>query len=163
MRTHVDYSSTRETVYKDFCSRHPQFKMSYIEWKKIIYDFNELFRNYILETGEKARLPFGFGEFSITKKKRQRYFTLPDGREKINYSVDWKKTKEKGKIIYNFNYHTEGFFFGWKWFRDQSSRIKYKKFWYFKPCRVTSRMLAHYIKSDSKFQHLYKEWHLVKK
>ena len=35
-------------------------------------EFNEYFKNYILETGEKVKAPFGFGEFSINKKKRKK-------------------------------------------------------------------------------------------
>ena len=162
MRVKVDYSSTREQVYKDFCKKYPQYKVGFIEWRKIIYDYNESFRNYILETGDKAKMPSGFGDFSIIKKFRKKFFTTPTGEQKLNLPIDWQKTKEKGKIIYNFNYHTEGFYFGWKWWKDNSSRIKYKKLWYFKPSRVTSRMLAHYIKSSDKYIHLYKEWNTYK-
>jgi hypothetical protein len=55
------------------------------------------------------------------------------------------------------NYHTEGFFFGWKWFK-RTIMIKDSDFWYFKPSRTTSRLLAHYIKVDDKYQHIYSEW-----
>ena len=82
-----------------------------------------------------------------------------DGREFINLPVDWKKTREKGKIIYNFNYDTEGYFFGWVWFK-RSTRIRHSVLWYFKPCRNTSRLLAHYIKADPKYQHIYREWQI---
>jgi len=44
-----------------------------------------------------------------------------------------------GKRIYNFNYHTEGFFFGWMWFKE-SARLKNIDLWYFKASRVTSRL-----------------------
>ena len=121
----------------------------------IIYSFNEAFKNYILETGEKAKLPFGFGEFSINKKKRRKLKGL--NNEFVNLPVDWKKTKEKGKIIYNFNYHTEGYFFGWMWFKD-SVRLKNADLWFFKPSRTTSRLLSHYLKADEKYQHIYREW-----
>lgn len=75
----------------------------------------------------------------------------------VNLPVDWQKTKQKGKIIYNFNFHTEGFFFGWMWFKE-STRIRNINLWYFKPSRSTSRLLSHYIKTDDKYQHLYREW-----
>jgi hypothetical protein len=35
------------------------------------YSFNEEYKQYILETGEKVKLPFGLVEFSIIKKKRR--------------------------------------------------------------------------------------------
>lgn len=155
MRTKVDWRSSSRDNYKSFCKKHPSIKISFDDWKNIVYSFNENFKEYILETGEKAKLPYGFGEFSINKKKRRKKKGLND--EFINLPVDWKKTKEKGKIIYNFNYHTEGYFFGWVWFKE-SARFKNSSLWYFKPTRTTSRLLSHYINADEKYQHLYKEW-----
>jgi hypothetical protein len=82
---------------------------------------------------------------------------LIKGEEYINLPVDWQKSKEKGKRIYNFNYHTEGYFFGWMWFK-QSARFKNSDLWYFKPSRLTSRLLSHYLKTNDKYQHIYNEW-----
>lgn len=155
MRTAVDWRSASRDNYRIFCKKHPSIKLTYDEWRNILYTFSESFRNYILETGERAKLPYGFGEFSINKKKRKKLIGLKD--EFINLPVDWKRSKEKGKRIYNFNYHTEGFFFGWMWFKE-TIRLKNSDLWYFKPSRTTSRLLAHYIKADNKYQHLYNEW-----
>lgn len=156
MRTKVEWRSSSRDNYNNFCKKHSSVKLSFEEWKNIIYTFNDAYKDYILETGEKARLPFGFGDFGINKKKRKRVKNI-DGKEYINLPIDWQKTKQKGKVIYNFNYHTEGFFFGWMWFKD-AVRFRHLELWYFKPSRATSRLLAHYIKVDDKYQHLYKEW-----
>ena len=155
MRVKIDWRSASRENYKSFCKKHPSIKLSFDEWKNIVYTFNEEFKDYILETGEKAKLPFGFGEFSVNKKKRRKKKGLND--EFVNLPVDWKKTKEKGKIIYNFNYHTEGYFFGWMWFKE-TARLRNTELWYFKPCRSTSRLLSHYINTNEKYQHLYREW-----
>jgi nucleoid DNA-binding protein len=155
-RVKIDWRSSSKDNYKSFCKKHPLVKLTFDEWRNIIYSFNEAFKNYILETGEKAKLPFGFGEFSINKKKRKK-FKQVDGVEVINLPIDWQKSKEKGKRIYNFNYHTEGYFFGWMWFRE-TARLKHTNLWYFKPTRTTSRLLSHYIKTDEKYQHIYREW-----
>lgn len=157
MRTKIEWRSASKENYLDFCKKNPDIKISFDKWRIIVYGFNESFREYILETGDKVRLPFGFGEFSINKKKRKKIKQSSDGKEFINLPVDWKKTKEKGKIIYNFNFHTEGYFFGWMWFR-QNARIKHLDLWYFKPSRATSRLLSHYLTVDNKYQHIYKEW-----
>ena len=124
MRTAVEWRSSSKSNYEDFCKKHPSIKLTYDEWKNVIYTFSEKFKEYILETGEKAKLPLGLGEFSIVKKKRKKIKKDKDGREFINLPVDWKKTREKGKIIYNFNYDTEGYFFGWVWFK-RSTRIRH--------------------------------------
>jgi nucleoid DNA-binding protein len=156
MRTKIDWRSSSKENYNNFCNKNPTIRITFDQWKNIIYSYNEYFKNYILETGEKARLPFGFGEFSINKKKRKKLKTV-DGKVVVNLPIDWKKTKEKGKHIYNFNYHTEGFFFGWMWFKE-STRIRNIDLWYFKPSRTTSRLLSHYIKTDNKYQNIYCEW-----
>ena len=155
MRVKVDWRSASRENYNSFCKLHPSIKLTFDEWRNIIYSFNDSFKNYILETGEKAKLPFGFGEFSINKKKRRKRKGLND--EFVNLPIDWQKSRENGKRIYNFNYNTEGFFFGWMWFKH-SARIKNSDLWYFKASRVTSRLLSHYIKTDEKYQHMYNEW-----
>lgn len=157
MRVAVDYRSASKTCYKTFRENHPDIEISYNEWLEIIYHFNEDFRDYILETGSKEKLPLGLGSFSINKKKRKMKKMSPEGKEFINLPVDWVKTREKGKIIYNFNFHTEGYFFGWMWFKT-ARLVKNIDVWYFKPSRVTSRLLSHYLKTDEKYQHIYREW-----
>lgn len=156
MRTKVDWRSASKENYNNFCKKHPSLKLTFEEWRNIIYSYTDAFKDYILETGERAKLPFGFGEFSINKKKRRKMKGI-DGKEFVNLPIDWKKTREKGKRIYNFNFHTEGYFFGWVWFKD-TARLRQTDLWYFKPSRITSRMLSHYLKTDSKYQNIYREW-----
>ena len=154
-RVKVEYRTASKENYTQFCKKNPKITLSFDEWRNILYSFNEAFKEHILETGEKVKMPFGFGEFSINKKKRRKQKGL--NNEFINLTIDWQKTKEKGKVIYNFNYHTEGYFFGWHWFKP-TARFKHSALWYFKPSRLTSRLLAHYIKTDSKYQNFYCEW-----
>jgi nucleoid DNA-binding protein len=155
-RVKVDWRSSSKDNYKNFCKKNSLIQITFDEWRNIIYSFSDAFKNYILESGDKAKLPYGFGEFSINKKKRKRY-KMVDGKEIINLPIDWQKSKEKGKRIYNFNYHTEGYFFGWMWFKE-STKFRNVDLWYFKPSRNTSRLLSHYIKTDDKYQHIYNEW-----
>lgn len=157
MRTAVDYRSASREAYNKFCKDYKDINVTYNEWLEVIYGFNEEFRNYILETGEREKLPMGLGGFSITKKKRKDKYVTKSGKVVKNLPIDWVKTQQKGKLIYNLNFHTDGYFFGWVWFRREC-RIKYISLWRFKPSRVSSRTLAHYIKADDKYQHLYKEW-----
>lgn len=157
MRTKIDWRSSSKDNYNNFCKKYPSIRLTYDEWRNILYTYNESFKEYILETGEKVKLPFGFGEFSINKKKRRRLKNNIDGKEFVNLPIDWQKTKEKGKVIYNFNYHTEGYFFGWMWFKN-TARFKNSDLWYFKPSRLTSRLLSHYLKTNDKYQYIYNEW-----
>jgi nucleoid DNA-binding protein len=155
-RTKIDWRSCSKENYIDFCKKNPSITLTFVEWKNIIYIFNDYFRNYILESGDKVRMPYGFGNFSITKKKRKKKKTK-DGKVYMNMAIDWPETKKRGKTIYYFNNHTDGYFFGWIWFK-KSARFRLPKLWYFKPSRTTSRLINHYIMTDKKYQHLYKEW-----
>jgi nucleoid DNA-binding protein len=155
-RVKIDWRSASKDNYKDFCKRHTDIKLSFIEWKNIVYIYNDYFRNYVLETGEKVKMPFGFGEFSIIKKKRKTKVTK-EGKEYINLPIDWQKTKKAGKKIYNFNRHTDGYFFGWFWFK-RKAKVNHSKLWYFRASRETSRLIKHYVTTDKKYQYLYKEW-----
>ena len=157
MRVKIDWRSASKENYNNFCKKHPSIKLSFDEWRNIVYTYNETFKEYILETGERAKLPFGFGEFSINKKKRRK-MKGKDGKEDfVNLPIDWKKTREKGKRIYNFNFHTEGYFFGWVWFKE-TARFRQSNLWYFKASRNTSRLLSHYLKTNDRYQHIYHEW-----
>jgi hypothetical protein len=158
MRVAKDWRSASKENYNNFKSEKPEIDISFEDWKKIVYGFNKMFTEHMLETGEKLKLPNGLGEFAVNKKKRVRV-TVVNGKEYINLPIDWQKTREKGKYIYNFNYHTEGYFFGWKWFK-RSCRFKFSNFWKFKPTRDNSRLISKYIKSDEKYQHIYATWNL---
>ena len=82
MRTSCDWRSGSVDSYKDFCKRNPSISLSIDVWRNIIYSFNESFRDYILETGEKAKYPYGIGYFSINKKYRKK--TTGKNNEFIN-------------------------------------------------------------------------------
>ena len=156
MRVPVDYRTADKKNYINFCKENPEISISFDDWKLVIYSYNEAFREHILETGEDARMPAGFGDFSIRKRKRKRFKEV-DGEMKVNLPIDWKKTREKGKKIYNLNYHTDGYYFGWVWLR-KFAMVRHADLWYFKPFRTTSRLLNHYIKISDEYQHKYSEW-----
>ena len=62
-RTKIDWRSASKANYVDFCKKHPQIELSFIEWKNVVYIYNDYFRNYILESGDRVKMPFGFGDF----------------------------------------------------------------------------------------------------
>jgi nucleoid DNA-binding protein len=157
-RSSVDWRSGSTKNYKEFCKNHPSIKISIEDWRKIIYAFSDEFKAYILETGHRVKMPEGMGSFSIQKKKRRQF--VGENNQYINLPIDWQKTKNKGKYIYNFNFHTEGFYFGWHWFRPATA-VRHAQLWHFKATRVTSRLLAHYLKTDPKYMNLYKNWSLT--
>lgn len=154
------YCTTRPEVYERFIERtKPSLEVNSLLWRKIVYMINQAYRDYILETGEKVRMPFGFGDLSINKKLRKHTTKYPDGNDRICLPIDWVKTRKAGKHIYNFNEHSDGYFYGWIYFRP-SGRMKFNKLWDFSASRDSSRLLAKYIKApNTDYKYLYREYH----
>lgn len=156
-RVSVEYRSTGKDVFERFKQKHPTINITYTQWASVIYEFNYSFRDYLLETGRKEKFPYGFGWWAITKWRPKKRVDV-NGQEIINLPVNWKKTKEYGKKIYHMNYNTEGFKFKWQWFY-KSARFYKSSIWMFKPSRVTSRLLKHYLDiPDANYQYRYNEW-----
>lgn len=158
-RVKVEWRSASKECYRVFCETHPEIKISYRSWADIIYAFNYAFRDYILETGDRLKMPWGMGEFSILKKKKPARKTLEDGREVIKLPVDWAKTKLKGKRVFHFNLHTDGLSFKWKWF-VKTARFKHSDVWFFIPSRISSRLIKHYLTIEDQ-QYKYQEWDII--
>lgn len=158
-RSRVDFSLTSKSTYKLFKQENPDINISYLEYVNIIYSFNYAFRDYLMETGMKGKLPWGIGDFAVSKRRPKKIKIMPDGSEKMNLPVDWAKSRNTGKRIYHFNFHTEGYKFRIKWF-PKKARFEYSELFVFKPSRITSRLIKHYI--DMGYQDKYYEWDLVK-
>lgn len=158
MRIATEYRTASSDTYKRFCVANPDVSISFEAWKKIIYTYNYTVRDYILDSGDMAKMPFGIGIFAITKKKVKKHKIDPWGREWVNLPIDWQKTKELGKRVYNFNNHSDGYRYKWKWF-CKTSRFYLSGIWNFRPYRDSSRKLAQYLKNPTKkYSEIYKEW-----
>lgn len=157
MRKKIEFRTGSKDTYIDFCTTYPDITISFDEWYSIIYMYSECIRDYILETGRIFKFPMGVGEFSINKRRTPKIIVV-NNVEKLNLPVNWKKSKEKGKKIYEMNYHTEGYRFSWMWLNRKSSKIKTSNIWKFKAHRNNSRLLATYLKSGKGFHNKYCEW-----
>lgn len=155
MRSKYEYRTTARDVYNRFRSKHKDVDLSYTDWCNIIYTFNYAFRDHLLETGEKEKFPYGFGEFCITKYKPARTKYTLQGEEVVGLPVDWKKTREAGKKIYHMNFSTDGYKFRWYW-KHGSARFQKADIWSFKPSRVSSRLIKHYV--SLKYDDKYLQW-----
>jgi hypothetical protein len=159
MRVQVEWRSASIQCHEDFCKKYPDIKLTAKQYGEIIRTYNIMFRDYILETGEKAKMPQGIGQFSINKKKTRKYGMNDKGERVIRLPVDWVKTRKAGKYIYNFNYHTEGYKFRWIWFEHSAYFLK-SDIWVFRPSRGTSRAIADKLLRDTSknYADIYHEW-----
>ena len=153
----IEYRSISREAYKRFKKEHPKVKISYETFKKIIKVSNGLIVDHILDTGEKFRLPHGFGDISIHKWRPKKYVNH-NGVQRINLPVDWPKSRLLGKKTYHLNSHTDGYRYKWKWFQ-RTSRLETSKCMVFKPNRLISRRLASYLKNpNSTYAQTYRSW-----
>ncbi len=159
MRVKRDWRQASKIVYDEFCKKHPESNIDYKTWENVIYKFNHNLRDYLLETGKKVKTYRGIGDFAVKRRKMKKIVNYGEG-DKIKLPIDWKKTKELGKRVYHFNYHTDGFRFAFKWFIP-SSRVKFSSLYVFKPYRDSSRLIKKYI--DNGYGDKYLEWDLFTK
>lgn len=160
MRTKAEYRTASKETYNRFCILHPDIKVSFKEWKSVVYAYNNFLREYILETGEKVKMPHGIGTVCITKKKIKKFKNYNDenGDPYINLAIDWQKTKIAGKRIYHLNTHSDGNSYRWIWFYKEA-RFALSDVWYFRPCRKSSRLINTYIKKpNAQYGQMYKTW-----
>lgn len=163
MRVKVEHSQTSRKTYNEFCVEHPDIKISYLDFINIIYTFNYGFRDYLLETGMKAKLPYGFGDFAVSKRKQRLTRKIKEGGYEVTaLPIDWKKTKQHKKYIYHMNAHTNGFKFRLKWFCSSARLFKWAEIWNFKPSRVTSRLIKHYVVDLNQADRYY-QWDILSK
>lgn len=160
----IPHRSGSKQEYEKFCQLHPKTKITFKQYKDIIYLWNRNFMTYILETGDRIKVPFGFGTMSINKKKSIRYFEkFSTGDRYCILPVDWKRTRLEGKKIYYLNNHTDGYRFKWFWFKTDA-KIKFSEIWSFKPTRENSLLLFKYLtKKDKVYQDVYNEWYKGRK
>ncbi len=72
MRKPRQFRTASKENYSVFKKEHPEIVVTFTEWANIIYTFNYAFRDHLLETGNRAKMPHGFGDFMISKKKKKK-------------------------------------------------------------------------------------------
>lgn len=157
-RPKIQYRTTSAEALRSFKELHPRVDISYDQFNQIIRTCNEMIMEHVMETGEKFRLPHGFGDISIHKWKPKRIKVRPDGKEFNNLPIDWVKSRKLGKRVLQLNYHTGGYKFRWVWFVS-TAKFRHSYVFSFKPNRVPSRKLAQYLKiPNSPYVQIYRTW-----
>jgi hypothetical protein len=161
MRVAREYRTPSKENYEIFCDNNPTIDITFKQFQDIIRTANKQFYIDALETGEKVKLPFGFGSIAVHKYKPKFKRLNKKGEEIIGLPIDWKKSSEEGSLIYNMNFHTDGYRYKWKLFINDI-RLFERHLWVMKPTRYMSRELARYIFKDNQYHQLYKNWSNVK-
>lgn len=83
-------------------------EVPYVRFKRILERFNEIILELLFERSEGFKMPFGLGYIRIVKYRPKNY-------NKHSLSIDFKSTREEGKIIYHLNQHSQGYKYRLYW------------------------------------------------
>ena len=134
----VGKSKTLVDSYKEFDKSGDNiYKVDKSTYRNICIDFNEMLIDYIISDAGEVTLPCRLGTLRIKKIK-----------SKNRKMVDWKLTKEYGKLIYHLNMHTDGYYYKWFWHKKKAIFTN-KSAYSFSPTRNNKRTLASLLKSNS--------------
>ena len=130
-------SKTLVDAYKDFDKSGDNiYNIDKNTYRNICIDFNEMLIDYIISDAGEVTLPCRLGTLRVKKIK-----------SKNRKMVDWKLTKEYGKLIYHLNMHTDGYYYKWHW-KKQHALFSNKSVYSFKPLRKFKRNVAKLLKDN---------------
>lgn len=123
--------------YKENSIKKNKPYVDYKTYSKLLREINLNIREKIVYQSETFVLPYKQGELYVHKFKNHYSET-----NKRNWKVDYKATKEQGRIVY----HGAPYGYKFKWFKKYAM-LNGKKWYSFKPCRTASRMIADAVKN----------------
>lgn len=148
-RKKVDMITGGKAAYAKYCEQQKQ-KVSYKQYRQIIWAINRCYIDYMLNTGHKVIFPYGIGKMCVNRFKRiRKIYTSKDGTETF-YScpVNWGESKKQGRIVYFLNENSDGYTYHWKWFRFES-RMENPQIWKLVMTINAKKTLSHYVSNSN--------------
>lgn len=131
------------TIIEFYESYNEEFPdtIEYKEYRTILLDFFKMMAEGLLLKSEEYKLPCGLGSVRIGKKKPKTY----TGK---SLAIDFKTTRELGKIVYHLNEHSDGFKYRLYW--SKIGLVDRRSWWYrLNMIRYNKRWLAQLIKNKT--------------
>lgn len=120
--------------YRQFI-KETKIDIDYKKFSEIIQLCNEVSALKVLENTSGYKIPENMGYLAVNRYKSKKR------------SIDYKKTKEFGTIIYHTNFHSYGYKSRVQWFSSQIVHCKFHQIYKFIPERKMSRELGKRMKS----------------
>lgn len=98
----------RREDYIQFCEKYPNEKITYRQFKDVIEVSNEIISENILNNPLGFKLPYQLGYIAVDKTEPSKRVT----------AIDWVATRRLGKKIPILNFHSLGFIFKIKIFKN---------------------------------------------
>ena len=98
-------SYTIASFYNDYLTTiEPDtvYDIDYNKYRAIVTDYFQYLRQRLIEEGKRIKLPYRMGTVQIVKSR-------PKHLDKRSLRIDYKATKETGKLIFLLNEHSDFF------------------------------------------------------
>lgn len=106
MRNKTD-SHTYHSMYKYYKANSP-YKVEYSLYKRILDRMSQIIAEAVLDRSEGFKMPCGLGYIQVGKYQPKNYNSK-------SLSIDYKLTREYGKVIYHLNEHSNGYKYRLHW------------------------------------------------
>lgn len=106
MRNKTD-SHTYHSMYKYYKTNSP-YKIEYSLYKRILDRMSQIIAEAVLDRSEGFKMPCGLGYIQVGKYQPKNYNSK-------SLSIDYKLTREYGKVIYHLNEHSNGYKYRLHW------------------------------------------------
>lgn len=108
-------------MYKYYKANSP-YKVEYKLYKRILDKMSQIIAEAVLDRSEGFKMPCGLGHIQVGKYQPKNYNFK-------SLSIDYKSTREYGKVIYHLNEHSNGYKYRLHWSRVPmtfADRYKYQ-------------------------------------
>lgn len=98
------------------------YKVEYSLYKRILDKMSQIISEAVLDRSEGFKMPCGLGYIQVGKYQPKNYNSK-------SLSIDYKLTREYGKVIYHLNEHSNGYKYRLHWSRVPmtfADRYKYQ-------------------------------------
>lgn len=108
-------------MYKYYKANSP-YKVEYNLYKRILDKMSQIISEAVLDRSDGFKMPCGLGYIQVGKYQPKNYNSK-------SLSIDYKLTREYGKVIYHLNEHSNGYKYRLHWSRVPmtfADRYKYQ-------------------------------------
>ena len=128
--------------YLSYAKDGKVYQIDYTTYRKIITDYFMFIRDEILEKSREFKMPCRLGSLFIMKRKPLKW-------DSGSLRIDYKTSKDLGKVVYHLNEHSDGYKYRFCWSKVKSL-VPYKIKYQLIVTRHNKRRLAQIIKNKER-------------
>jgi hypothetical protein len=127
--------------YKEHIGNNRIYHISKRKFYDIVKDYNQYISEQVILKSRDMKLPARLGSISVIKHKPKKF-------DSESLRVDFKSTKELGKLVLHLNEHSDGYNYRFRWNKSDIV-VPNRSFYEFITTRANKRLLAKVIKEKT--------------